>query len=160
MIDPAPYNPILAAAVNWSQVVPLALIVAGAVLLLMAIWRGQIGGRPAKPAPPPTSPAAAQQVQVVMRDAEELAGLLAGQMDRQAARLERLISDADARIRQLERLSADVRAARPADASLGADPLNQRIFEMADEGMPPVEIARTLKQQTGKVQLILALRRK
>jgi hypothetical protein len=149
----------LLADVTTSQIVPIGLIVAGAVLFLVAIWRGQLVGR--KPAvPTTTSTATAQQVQIVMRDAEELAGLLAGQMDRQAARLERLIADADARIGRLERLSAEVRAARPADPVLNADPLNQRIFELADEGMPPVEIARTLKQQTGKVQLILALRRK
>jgi hypothetical protein len=78
-------------------------------------------------------------------------------MDRQAARLEQLIAEADVKIRHLERLTA---GARPMPADKATDPLNQRIYEMADEGMPPVEIARTLKQQTGKVQLILALRRK
>src|SRR5689334_832543 len=111
------------AAISWTQIVPIVLIVSGALLFLIAIWRGQLVAR--KPAPAPTSPATAQQVQIVMRDAEELAGLLAGQMDRQAARLERLIADADARIRQLERLSAELRAARPADPVLNADPLNQ-----------------------------------
>jgi hypothetical protein len=38
------------------------------------------------------------------------------------------------------------------------DPLNRRIYEMADQGLPPVEIARSLNQQTGKVELVLALR--
>lgn len=151
------------ALLTWVESIPVVLIVAGAGLMLAAIWRGQQGERgvkppSAEPVVPPASPASA--VQNVMRDAEELTGLLAGQMDRQAARLEKLIADADARIRHLERLSAQVQAARPGDRATGADPLNQRIYEMADDGMPPVEIARHLKQQMGKVQLILAMRRR
>jgi len=152
---------LLVATFTWLQVLPVALIVAGAGLLLGAIWRGQIGWRtPSSPSPPQTPATPGMAVHSVMRDAEELAGLLAGQMDRQAARLEQLIAEADVKIRHLERLSAEVRAARPADRALSTEPLNQRIYELADEGVPPVEIARQLKQQTGKVQLILALRRK
>ena len=86
-------------------------------------------------------------------------GLLAEQADRKAERLERMLVEADARIRHLERLTADMRAARPPDRSSTTDPLNQRVYDLADEGVPPVEIARQLKTQTGKVQLILALRR-
>lgn len=135
-----------------TQALPPILIVAGAALLLWAIWRrpkaaGAEGGR---------SPVAAQQVQAVMRDAEELAGLLAGQMERQAARLERLLGEADARIRQLERLNAG----RPPPRDPAVDPLNQQVYELSDEGLPPVEIARQLNQQTGKVELILALRQR
>lgn len=93
-----------------------------------------------------------------MRDAEELAGLLAGQMERQAARLERLLGEADARIRQLERLNAGQGRTVPRDPAV--DPLNQQVYELSDEGLPPVEIARQLNQQTGKVELILALRQR
>lgn len=137
-----------------TQTLPPILIVAGAALLLWAIWRRpkapeREGGR---------SPVAAQQVQAVMRDAEELAGLLAGQMERQAARLERLLGEADARIRQLERLNAGQGRTPPRDPAV--DPLNQQVYELSDEGLPPVEIARQLNQQTGKVELILALRQR
>ncbi len=159
-----PHNPVwIAEWIGWWQSVPVVLIVAGAVLLLAAIWRGQISGFVAKRAnaATPTDPAIpAAAVRDVMRDSEELAALLAGQMDQKAARLERLIADADLRIRSLEQLSAEVRARRPLDRAGSAEPLNDRIYEMADEGMPPVEIARSLKQQTAKVQLILAMRRR
>lgn len=153
-----PANPIPWLAANLlTQTLPPVLIVAGAALLLWAIWRrpkaaereGRAGGR---------SPMAAQQVQSVMRDAEELAGLLAGQMERQAARLERLLGEADARIRQLERLNAGQGRTPPRDPAV--DPLNQQVYELSDEGLPPVEIARQLNQQTGKVELILALRQR
>jgi hypothetical protein len=146
-IPPAPF-----VADIWTQTLPPALIVAGAGLLLWAIWRRPRGG----PAGQARSPMVAKQVETVMRDAEELAGLLAGQMERQAARLERLIAESDARIRQLERLNAG--RAAPRDPAV--DPLNQQVYELSDEGLPPVEIARQLNQQTGKVELILALRQR
>jgi hypothetical protein len=76
-----------------------------------------------------------QRVQTVMRDSEELAGLLAGQMDRQAARLERLLTEADAKIRELEKLSARP-AATPMDDER-IDPLNLQVYELADEGCRP-----------------------
>ncbi|MCK4872158.1 MAG: hypothetical protein KAS72_05500 [Phycisphaerales bacterium] len=38
------------------------------------------------------------------------------------------------------------------------DPLTRRVYQMADRGAEPVEIAQTLDEQVGKVELILALR--
>jgi hypothetical protein len=38
------------------------------------------------------------------------------------------------------------------------DPLTIAVYELADQGRAPVEIARALDEQIGKVQLILALR--
>lgn len=39
-----------------------------------------------------------------------------------------------------------------------SDPLTSSIYELADRGRSPIEIARELNEQVGKVQLILALR--
>jgi hypothetical protein len=39
-----------------------------------------------------------------------------------------------------------------------ADPVTRRVYELADDGLPPVEIARELDEHVGKVELILALR--
>ncbi|MEO0512835.1 MAG: hypothetical protein AAF108_08075 [Planctomycetota bacterium] len=39
------------------------------------------------------------------------------------------------------------------------DPLKARVFDLADEGVEPVEIARRIGTHTGKVELILALRK-
>ncbi len=40
------------------------------------------------------------------------------------------------------------------------DPMHRRIYELADEGLNPVEIAGRLNQPTGQVELVLALRRR
>ena len=39
-----------------------------------------------------------------------------------------------------------------------ADPVSRRSYELADEGRDALDIARSLDEQVGKVQLILALR--
>lgn len=151
-----------------NHIVAILLMAAGVLLLVLALRRGVPFGSPKVSAapPPPAGDAAggasgSEALRNVMRESEELATLLAEQVDRQAARLERLISEADERIRRLERLAAAPEPARARPSREDAtDPLNQRIYEMADEGMPPVEIARALSQQTGKVELVLALRRR
>jgi hypothetical protein len=140
-----------------AQWLSVALMVAGMLVLVWAL-RGKAA---AVAGPPPRAephPEAAPDPRSVVRDAEELLQLLAEQADGHAARLERLVADADARIKKLEHLAAatDARARlepRP-------DPLNQQIYELADEGLAPIEIARRLEQQTGKVELVLALRRR
>jgi hypothetical protein len=118
----------------------------------------------AEATPPPlrmAAPALASHAdpdpRTVVGDAEELLQLLAEQADQHAVRLERLIADADRRIKRLEQLAA---APTPRQFPEYADPLNQQVYSLSDEGMPPVEIARRLEQQTGKVELILALRRR
>lgn len=104
----------------------------------------------------------------VMVSAEELARRLAAHMDAKAARLERLIQDAERVIGELDRRSGG--APRPASTRLpsafdpppeqrsGADPSVRKIYRLADEGRPPLEIASMLEEQVGKVELVLALR--
>jgi len=43
------------------------------------------------------------------------------------------------------------------DAPSG-DLVSRKVYELADEGVPSVEIAKRLDQHLGKVELILALR--
>lgn len=96
---------------------------------------------------------------------EELAERLAAKLDERAARLERLIDQADRRIRVLESAAgpgADPPASRPADPlrpPVALDPIHARVRELADRGVAPVEIARSLGIPTGQVELILSLRR-
>ncbi len=54
--------------------------------------------------------------------------------------------------------ASDAPAERPPvpDAS---DPLHQEVYELADDGKTPLDIARRLDQQVGTIELILALRR-
>jgi hypothetical protein len=142
-----------------NQIVSMLLMTAGVLMLGLALRRTPVAPPTTPVAPPSQSPATS--LEPVLRDAEELAALLASQMDRQTARLERLIAEADDRIKRLERLAAAAEA--PSVQRLhpdSADPLNRRIYDLADEGLPPVEIARALSQQTGKIELILALRQR
>ena len=134
------------------QLLAVALMVGGIGILLWAVRRGnESPTRSAKPGR--RSP----ELDEVMADARELADLLADRMDRQAQRLERLIEEADEKIRRLERQQAHAGASHQ---RVDSDPLNQQVYDLADEGHPPVEIARRLQQHTGKVELILALRRR
>lgn len=119
-------------------------------------------------------------VRDVARDAEELARHLAAQIDAKAERLERLIRLADDRLAALEQAAAEGMLDAPSgladarepkagrvgraigggapSATLEADPVTRRVHELADEGRSPREIALTLGEHVGKVQLILALR--
>src|ERR1043165_4408893 len=125
------------------QWVSVALMVGGMLVLLWAC-RTRMGQSPVGQASRlPSSPADPDPRQVV-RDAEELLALLAEQTEHQAARIERLLGEADVRIRKLESLAATT-SARVRHEPM-ADPINSQIYEMADEGLPPVEIARRLQQ--------------
>lgn len=155
-------TPPLLAAIGLADILPAALMLGGLVLLFWAFRRN---GGPGLAPPAPRRPDLRQDVRPdrtnqVMRDSQELADLLAAQMDRQAERLERLIAEADGRIRRLERLAAEASRPREPARTTDADPLAARIYDLADQGMPAVEIARSLDQQTGKVELILALRQR
>ena len=104
-----------------------------------------------------------QLVEGYMANAEELTARLAAHMDNKAAWLEKLMEDADERIRRLEliehRSAQESSQASGAQLEPGEDPMKLRIYALADQGLPPLEIARQLDQHTGKVELVLALRR-
>jgi len=119
-----------------------------------------------------------QTIDTVMADATELTQRLAAQLENKAVRLETLIAEADDRLVRLERAHAQ----RPTPASAAPARTNApsmasretsdgsgerehqaghaRVFELADQGLSPVEIARAVNQPTGQVELILALRRR
>lgn len=112
---------------------------------------------------------------------------MAARLETRAARLEALLDQADERIEKLEaRLAAGAvsgsvaasdRPAQtmqisqsevsdpwaedqdaPAKPANGQDPLHQEVYELADGGQTPLDIARRLDQQVGTIELILALR--
>ena len=102
---------------------------------------------------------------------------LAAKLDNKAARLEVLIQQADERISLMSQLSgtgavaqdgpprtgaAEPDRARTAVAAngppLSLDPLTQSVYELADTGYQPLQIAQELDEQVGKVELILSLR--
>lgn len=121
-----------------------------------------------------------ESLRVTMADAEELAGRLTTMIDEAAGRAQRALADLEDRIQTLERLEALAkrraadpvseagatrrgRAAppreQPAPQEQGANPVEQRILELAAQGRTPIEIAKETGRPTGQVELIIALRR-
>jgi hypothetical protein len=111
----------------------------------------------------------------------EMARQMTAQLDTRAAKLEVLLKEADERIAMLR--SADqtrptssvpetpldvsngviVAARAPSDASppragQKMDPRHAQVYDLADGGLPPHEIARQLGRPSGEIELILALR--
>jgi len=109
----------------------------------------------------------------------EMARQMTAQLDTRAAKLELLIKEADERLAALrsarglpaqgpadgapeERLDGVIVEARaPRSNSLPdqkIDPRHLQVYNLADEGVPPPEIARQLGRPSGEIELILALR--
>ena len=116
----------------------------------------------------------------LMVEIEELSKRFASQLDAKSIQLDRLLSEADQRIAQLERLGRDAVEFGPSsfDTTVGGpgssptgqetgssndqasvDPLTRSVYELADQGHDASQIARQLNEHVGKVELILALRR-
>lgn len=132
----------------------------GGIALIVYWWRvrtlrrhGMISA-PTSPAQPP------QAVMELSRDMEDLAERLASEMDRRADRLELLIARADERIAALDNAQSRTFELKPvAKKSAPANPAFGEVYDLADRGLSPVEIARQLGRPTGQVELILNLRR-
>ena len=107
-------------------------------------------------------------VEVQAADLMETARRLSAQLDNKAQRLETLIREADERIAAMSAAHrADIHRAAEAPTEprpptspppREPDPLTRAIYELADQGRTPLEIAQELDEQVGKIELILALR--
>lgn len=113
-----------------------------------------------------------------------MARQMTGQLDVRAAKLELLIKDADERIATLRAMGPSANVALPAGSSPAndatfaleqavseakalrglvlpeqrIDPRHAQVYDLADDGCPPHEIARQLDRPSGEIELILALR--
>jgi hypothetical protein len=128
-----------------------------------------------------------ETLEQLMVEVQELTRVCAAQMENRALRLEKLIREADERIRRLEQLEGRGGSELPRGVEFGGravgartvgavsapgraqgvssllvqddvDPVTRRVYGLADQGLTPVEIAGKLEEQVGKVELILALR--
>ncbi len=100
----------------------------------------------------------------LVADMKELTERLAEELDRKAARLEKLIAAADERVRRLE--AGLVRETRVVEVKpearrrdIGIETAHREVYELADAGLSALEIATKLGQPTGQVELILNLRK-
>ncbi|HZL34554.1 MAG TPA: hypothetical protein VFC78_04535 [Tepidisphaeraceae bacterium] len=106
----------------------------------------------------------------------DMARQISGQLDNRALKLEMLIKEADERIAALRgaagpsaksmasdmvrELSTPAPISVPAPVAVPCDPRHLEIYEMADGGQSPPQIAQKLGRQRGEVELILALRQR
>lgn len=79
-------------------------------------------------------------------------------LEQKSEQIEQLLAEADERIAMLRALNHSIAESKPMPTVEPADPLTRSVYELADSGRSPVEIARKLDEQVGKVDLILALR--
>ena len=123
---------------------------------------------PIEPKPRPQQSTQQTQSRELAADMKELTDRLSSQLEAKAARIEALLIQADARIIELKYLAAhtsDAPVARigsnePRSLKLEnpIDPLQQKVYDLSDAGMAPVDIARVVQQPTGHIELILNLR--
>lgn len=154
-----------------------AIIAMFFMMMSMRRWqqRAQRPRRELPLAPPPRLQLPEREVrrdlEALMVELQELSRKISAEIDTRFIKLETAIRDADRRIATLNRLArgqetasfADLPAAPPAgdfDPGVAADTRHQVVYELADAGFSPVDIARDLGKTPGEVELILNLRRK
>jgi DNA repair exonuclease SbcCD ATPase subunit len=105
----------------------------------------------------------------VMVEVEQLARRFGAQLDAKSTQLNQLIEQADRRIAELKRLEDRAAPAAPPPTQVAdelREPLEpesesdlaQSVYRLADAGNDAIEIARSLNEHVGKIELILALR--
>jgi len=112
---------------------------------------------------PPQHQQLRQDVESLIVELDELARKINAQIDTRFAKLEAVIRDADRRIATLERLAnradqSDQAARRRPVPTSANDAQHAVVYELADAGKTPIEIARQLGRTPGEVELILNLR--
>ena len=175
-----------AGAPIWAQM-PMVIMVVGLGVIRMVSIRGKIARRNMnRPSPREWIDHIKavrhrhDDAQAVSAQLVDTARRLGAQLDNKAQRLELLLQEADERIAAFsEAKDASLSAAGgsvagPAEGAFGGpdpgplepshdpprplDPLTQGVYELADTGRSPLEIAQQMDEQVGKVELILALR--
>ena len=110
----------------------------------------------------------------MMVEIEELTRRFSAHLDAKSMRLEKLLDITEAKIKELEDLHAESdsrgngviggatreEAVTPGEAAKPQpnDPKTAEIYALSDQGKSAHEIATTLEEHVGKVELILALR--
>jgi type II secretory pathway component PulM len=107
-----------------------------------------------------------RQMETLLVELSEMARQISAQLDTRAAKLEVLIKEADEKIAALRREpptpTAVGRDLRPMVGDPGAshveDARHVAVYQLADSGLNPGQIAQRLGRPSGEIELILALR--
>ncbi len=114
--------------------------------------------------------AAEDEISAHMAEVLELTQRLAAQLDAKAARLEHLLYEAESAIAAMNSSARSTPAPdrpaivpatlpEPQDDTSATNRLAAEVARLADQGFSPLQIAQRLEESTGKIELILALRR-
>lgn len=167
---------------GWGEtLIPLGLAVI-AIFFMMSSYRRRMQRRqtqtpretplrepPAAPArnPRPQNASQAQtrlkhDLEALMVELEEFSRSVSAQIDMRFAKLETAIQDADRRITALNRLTRRLaeRDGQPTPETEAHDLRHEIVYELADAGLTPVEIARDTGKTPGEIELILNLRKR
>ena len=176
LLDSSPSNP-------YSSWVAIGI---GALAIVYVVFIKPAMGRKKDPlSRPPPEPSLARQraverdVSTLLVELSEMTRQMTAQIDTRAAKLEALIHEADEKIAMLRSLGQDAPSRwgpqgvlieakalesdavpmRPAEDSVSSvDPRYAEVYDLADEGQTPQDIARQTGRPRGEVELILALR--
>lgn len=147
--------------------VPVGLATIAAFFMMSSLRRKQRRGaaprRELEPKPgPPVTAELRRDMDDLMVELQELSRKISAEIDTRYAKLEAALRDADRRIAVLNRLARQADPGSPVSAATGSDADSRHtvVYELADAGFTPVEIARDLGRTPGEVELILNLRRK
>jgi hypothetical protein len=140
-----------------------------AITILLAVVRPMFRKRDPLRKPPAFASLSQQrsverQMQNVLVEMAELARQISAQIDTRSTKLELLMKEADQKIAALQGLlhaspTGPSAAQMPQDDSPTADPRHVQVYELADQGRTPLQIAQQLNRPSGEIELILALRR-
>jgi len=166
---------------GWGELVPVAVIGVGVLILLYASIRWMRGKGRLTPDQAQRKALSTREyddvrtnLERLLVDLQELSRQISAHIDTKFCKLEVLIKQADERIRRLETLngrtgSADAPAGSLAPSTDGPsappprpEPVSTEhevIYRLADTGKSAVDIAKMLKKHPGEVELILSLRR-
>ncbi|MEK6675906.1 MAG: hypothetical protein AABZ47_09665 [Planctomycetota bacterium] len=115
-----------------------------------------------------------RNIEAAMTQLDELARQITGRIDAKLSQLDIALREADVRIDSLSRRTRSANGQETVDvtledesrvglsmqpsSSVSPDP-HQPVYQLADSGLAPIDVAQELGRPTGEVELILALRR-
>ena len=144
-----------------------AVIAAAAVVITMVLLRKQwtrarrarqTGGKEVLGAAEHQRERLVTKADEILLTIEEISRETRAVLDNKIRRLEMLVDEADARIRELRSLVSGKPAPLPGSPNEETDPVRRQIYELHDHGVDVVEIARQTDLPPGEIQLILGLR--